>query len=223
MKPFVLFGNDKNQLWHRPMSLTDPPKTRVSLILRLQNRDDGVAWSEFLEIYQPVIFRTARRKGLQDADAFDLTQEVLSRVANAVSTWNPDPQKGTFRAWLGTITRNMVVEFFRKNQKLPQTGDQSAIQHLLNQQSVGPDSNIFDLEYEKAVFQWAAEKIRTRFDDRSWDAFWQTAVLNRAVRDVALELEMTAGAIYIARCRILKCLREAVSKQESSSFQRVER
>ena len=199
------------------MSLSDPPKTRVSLILRLQNRDDAVAWNEFLEIYQPVIFRTARRKGLQDADAFDLTQEVLSRVANAVSAWNPDPKKGTFRAWLGTITRNMVVEFFRKNQRLPQTGDHAAIQHLLNQQAVGPDSKIFEFEYEKAVFQWAAEKIRSRFDESSWNAFWQTAVLDRAVRDVAAELEMTPGAIYIARCRILKCLRETVKKQENAS------
>ena len=75
--------------------MSDQFKTRLSLILRLRHADDAAAWQEFVEIYQPLIFRIVRARGLQEADAFDTTQEVLARVATAINRWDPDPQRGS--------------------------------------------------------------------------------------------------------------------------------
>ena len=71
--------------------MSQPPTTRASLILRLRHPDDAAAWEEFVAIYQPLIFRLAKSRGLQDADAFDVAQEVLARVAGAINRWDPDP------------------------------------------------------------------------------------------------------------------------------------
>ena len=90
--------------------MTPVPETRPRLLLRLRDVRDQQAWSIFLEIYQPLIYRVIRQRRVQDADAREVTQEVLLAVANSIDQWEADRQRGTFRGWLTTITRNLVNE-----------------------------------------------------------------------------------------------------------------
>ncbi len=198
--------------------MTHDPQTRASLILRLQNESDAQAWYEFVEIYQPLIYSLAIRRGLQDADAFDLTQEVLSRVAKSISKWNPDPQLGSFRGWLATITRNMVIQTFRRNQRLPQTSSPKQIQELLHNHPLGADSEDFDLEHERQLFTWAAKQVEQQVEPKSWQAFWRTAVQNQSVEKTAEQLSLSKGAVYIARSRIMGRLRKLIEKADFDSM-----
>lgn len=199
--------------------MSQNPKTRASLILRLKDTDDAAAWQDFTEIYQPLIYSLARRRGLQEADAYDLTQEVLSRVARFIDTWDPDPARGSFRGWLATITRNMVVEFFRKNSRLPKTGNRTEIQELLNNQpGVTNESNEFDLEHDRQVFAWAAGKIKSQFEHATWQAFWLTAVAGQTILETANQLNMTRGAVYVARSRVMSRLKKVVQRSEFDSM-----
>ena len=80
--------------------MTSLPETRASLLLKLRDPGNQTAWAEFLQIYQPLIFRLARRRRVQDADAREVTQEVLVAVAGSISRWEADPLRGSFRGWL---------------------------------------------------------------------------------------------------------------------------
>jgi RNA polymerase sigma factor (sigma-70 family) len=193
--------------------MSQSPKTRASLILRLRRPDDAAAWTEFVEIYQPLIFRLARNKGgLQEADALDLTQEVLARVANAVNRFELDPEQGSFRGWLNRITRNLVVDFLRGKQRQPITGDHSEVQQLLDNAPAGPESSLFDAEQQRQVFAWAADRIQDQFQAATWEAFWLTAVDDWPVEEVGQRLDMTPGAVYIARSRVMARLKQQVNK-----------
>jgi RNA polymerase sigma factor (sigma-70 family) len=192
--------------------MTSSPDTRASLIVRLRCSEDVDAWGEFVDIYQPLIFRVAKKHGLQDADASEVAQEVLTRVAKAIDRWNPDPERGTFRGWLYRITRNLTVEFLRTDKRRPLTQDNSAVDRAIG--NVVADSNgasrEFQIEYERQMFAWAAEQIETTFQSNTWQAFWLTAVKQQSVESVAKKLSMTKGAVYIARSRVMAKLKEQI-------------
>jgi len=203
--------------------VSDRPKTRVSLILRLSQPADAEAWEEFCKIYLPVIFRIAKARGLQDADAHDVSQNVLVRVARSVKNWSPDDKRGSFGAWLGTIARNLLIDFVRSPQNKHQTAGGSEIERLLDKsvdhQHAGEDClSLVDLQLQRQMFIWAAGKVESSVHPSTWSAFWRTAVQNEPVVSVAENLEMTKGAIYVARSRVVARIRQTIDSATASGM-----
>ena len=190
------------------------PETRASLLLRRRNPRDQTAWNAFLQIYQPLIFRLARSRGMQEADAREVTQDVLIAVAGAIGRWETDPDRGSFRGWLSKITRNLVVNFFIRQSRHPRGSGDSDLKRWLDER---PDPNseesaVFDREEERQLFRWAADQVRPEFRDTTWSAFWQTAVEGRDAAAVAMDLGVSVGVVYVSRSRVMKRLREQVQE-----------
>jgi RNA polymerase sigma-70 factor (ECF subfamily) len=190
------------------------PTTRRSLVLRLRNPDDEAAWAEFVALYEPLVYRLARGKGLQDADARDLCQDVFRALTSAIERWDPDPAKGRFRAWLFRIARNLLVNFLVVQRRHPPGTGRTSVHELLEAQ---PEDDAqaqqeFAAEFRRRAFRWAAEQVRPEFTDSTWQAFWKTGVEGRPVAEVAKELGLSPGAVYVARSRVLGRLRERVEQ-----------
>src|ERR1700692_4915726 len=100
--------------------MPDAPATRPSLLLRLRDLQDQQAWAQFVEVYAPLIYGYVRKRGLQDADAADLTQACLRQVAVRVGTLEYDPRCDSFRGWLFTIVRNRLRDFHDHSHRLQQ-------------------------------------------------------------------------------------------------------
>jgi RNA polymerase sigma factor (sigma-70 family) len=194
--------------------MDDPPATRRSLIVKLRDPSDTDAWREFMALYEPLVYRLARRKGLQDADARDLCQEVFQTVAQAVDRWDLDPARGSFRGWLSRIARNLLVNFLtRRPYRLRGSGSTSVQELLEAQPAADPSATaLFEAEYRRRVFRWAADSVRGQFAPATWQAFWRTAVDDRSPGDVAAELGLSVGAVYIARSRVLARLRQRIEQ-----------
>src|SRR6516165_1927846 len=100
--------------------MAEIPSTRASLLVRLRDPRDGEAWRQFVDLYAPLVYGYARKQGLQDADAADLSQEVLRAVAGAVGRLEYDPARGAFRNWLFTVVRRKLSDWRRARKHRPQ-------------------------------------------------------------------------------------------------------
>jgi RNA polymerase sigma-70 factor (ECF subfamily) len=194
--------------------MEEAPVTRASLLLRIRDEHDQVAWQEFLGLYGPVVYRYARKRGLQDADAADLVQDVFRSIAGAIGHWDYDPGRGKFRGWLFTITRNKLFSFLDSRRRRANAAGDSGSQRQLEEQPdpTADGSGEWDREYERELFGRAAEQARGEFSEATWQAFWQTAVEGKNPRDVARGLGTSPGAVYVSKSRVLARLREMVQQ-----------
>jgi RNA polymerase sigma-70 factor (ECF subfamily) len=189
------------------------PDTRATLLARLQNPADAEAWREFVRLYASVVYGFARRRGLQDADAADLMQEVLRSVAAYAGRLDYDPRRGRFRNWLFTVTRNKLYTFLDGQRRRERGGGGPDAQERLEDVPAAEDGDAdWDKEYERQQFAWAAEQVRGEFTAPTWKAFWGTAVDGRGAQDVGRDLGLSPGAVYVAKSRVLARLRAKVQE-----------
>ena len=156
------------------------PETRMSLLARLRGHRDEEAWGQFVAIYEPLVYRLARQRGWQDADARELTQEILLAVANAIGRWDADPTRGSFRGWLFCIARNLMVNFWKRRQRQPIAAGGTAIFEQLAEQPpprvpkrLGLTTNTAGKYFAGRRSRCAANFARrrgTRFGGRAWMA-----------------------------------------------------
>ena len=199
------------------MTLT--PTTRASLLFRLRDWADHEAWVEFVSLYEPVAYRLLRRHGLQDADAREVVQQLLIAVSRSIDRWDPDKDRGTFRAWLRRVTRNMVINWLKARGRSVNAAGGSDMLAMLDMlpADAAPETSEFDQELRRALFQRAAEEVKQEVQPATWQAFWETAVLGTSTADAAKKLKMEVGAVRVAKCRVLARLRAVVNELENKS------
>ena len=187
------------------------PDTRPSILIRLRDHSDREAWRYFEEVYRGVIARAAVRYGIQEADAADLSQDVLLRVSRAIDRYEYESHDARFRTWLGHVIRSAIADHYRaqpRDQGSGLTEIQDQLAELADDE--GQFDALIDQERRGEIFRWAAKRIRGEFAESSWLAFWRTVVEQRPINQVAQELDRSVGAVYTSRSRIMRRLREEV-------------
>jgi RNA polymerase sigma factor (sigma-70 family) len=187
------------------------PTTRASLLVRLRDPRDERAWGQFVDLYAPLIYGYARKQGLQDADAADLSQEILRAVAGTVGGLEYDPARGAFRNWLFTIVRRKLSTWrAAPHHRIRGSGDSETLRVLEQQPAAESMDEEWEAEWEQRLFDWACEQVRRDVSLASWQAFWRTAIDNQPGKQVAADLGLSVAAVYLARSRILARLKERV-------------
>ena len=184
------------------------PETSESLILRLNDAQDAAAWNDFLAIYRPVVIRMARRRGLQRADADDLTQRVFMSVARKVGSWQPCTAEARFRTWLGRIARNAILNELTRGKPDRAVGggrDDALINQVPDRNEL---SSVLLLETHRQSMALAMSAVKPEFSTTTWKMFFQTAIEQRSVKETAEQFGRSSGAVYIARCRVMQRIRE---------------
>ena len=189
------------------------PETRLSLIGKLHDPAAAQAWAEFVRLYQPIVYRVAVKRGLQHADAQDLTQDVFALVGRKVSDFDLQ-HGGSFRGWLLKITRDLVVNKLTRGPREVGSGD-SDLREMINQVPEQEETlSLFKREHQRLVLREASERLRPKISPSIWDAFWLTAVEELSIADAAKKLGKSQGAIRVARCRVLAQLRKEVQADD---------
>ena len=189
------------------------PETRPSLLLRIRDFRDDDAWNQFIELYAPLIYAYLRKRNIQDADAGDLTQDVLSSVTSAANEFTYDPKARFIQRLVADCDTKQDAEFPVSRKETPgRVVETAGVQRAIEEKTAEEDDRTqWDLEYERRLFEWAAEKCRSEFQDTTWQAFWMTAVENQTAASVASTAEtlnVTVGAVYVAKSRVTARLRQ---------------
>ena len=192
--------------------MSDFPETNHSLIARVQDLGDGASWTEFLGIYQPVVYRMARRRHLQEADAHDVVQQVFLSISRSIERWEAGDGQPPFRAWLTTIARNAITKALARRPRDQATGTTSAADILENEPAVEATASEILAEARQEIIRWATEQIRSEFSEEIWQIFQQTAIHGVPIADVAKSSGRSTGSIYVARFRIIARLKEKIQE-----------
>jgi RNA polymerase sigma-70 factor (ECF subfamily) len=187
------------------------------LLANIQSLENREAWVEFVQIYRPVIYRMARRRGMQDADAQDLSQDVLVRVSKAIPRW--EPQAGIrFRHWLRKVASNAIVSAVTKSKPHGMVDGSAADQILADTPEVSATISELDDECFRERYLRAATIVKIDVSPDTWAAFEQTVVQGRTCEEVAESLGKSLGTIYAARSRILKRLQTEVQRLQGDTL-----
>jgi RNA polymerase sigma-70 factor (ECF subfamily) len=199
-----------------PGSGREPPSSHAtsrSLLERVK-ADEAEAWERLVALYAPLVFHWCRRWELREPDVADILQEVFQAVVTHVAGFRKEREGDTFRGWLRRITRNKVLDHLRRLGREPPGVGGSEAQNRLAQLPFpkSRDDSDSDVPAERGLVLRALELIREDFEERTWQAFWRTAVEGQSPRDVAQALSMSAGAVRVAKCRVLHRLRQELGE-----------
>ncbi len=195
--------------------MTEFPDTKSQLLQNIQSFEHREAWEEFVAIYRPVIYRMARRRGMQDFDAQDLAQVVLVRVANAIDRWEALPGV-RFRHWLRKVATNAILSAIaRAPQDRPIGG--SEMLPLVDQPVSEELSRELDLETQREQFLRAASVVQRDVNAETWLAFQLTVIDGLDCSQAAIQMNRSIGTIYAARSRVLKRLQAEIKRSEGSN------
>lgn len=188
------------------------PETRPSLLIRIRDPQDRLAWQEFETLYRDVVLRMAMRHGMQLADAEDLAQGVLWAIAKSISGFDVDSANAKFRTWLKTIARRAIINAVTRGPKDRAFGGDDAADLLEQQPAENEETQTLRLEYRREIFQVAAQQVQSQFDPATWQAFWRSTVQGEPPANVATDLGRSVGSVYTARSRVIAKLRQCVSE-----------
>lgn len=176
---------------------TTPP----SLLERLRRADRPEAWVEFVEMYTPLLYRWARGVGLQDADAADLLQDVFTSMLRTLPTFQYRADLG-FRGYLRTVLLNA----WRKRRRPPSQSLECA-----SEPTISEPPDVDEAEYRRHLLSQALRRLTPEFEPVTWQAWQQFAVEGKPACQVAEQLDVTVNAVYLAKSRVLRRLREELA------------
>jgi RNA polymerase sigma-70 factor (ECF subfamily) len=181
-----------------------------SLLEGVRTRDDA-AWGRLVHLYSPLVYKWCRQKGLRAEDAENVGQEIFLAVDRGLAKFSRNGDGHTFRGWLRRITQNKIVDFFRRGAKQPEgRGGAEAQQRLVNLASkTQSEEDDTDLAEETTIlYRRVVEWVRSEFEETTWQAFHRVVVEGQAPADVAADLQISKNAVYLAKSRILRRVRE---------------
>lgn len=178
--------------------------TRVSLLVRIRNPHDSQAWTEFHNVYAPIIYGYAKARGLQHNDAQEVQSACYESIIKQIPSFEYDREQGGFKAWLRTIVNRRVVDLLRRRKEVAADVDQLAT--LPGNEETAEE--IWEQHWKNQLLRHCFLLARSRVSHKQYDAFRLLVEENAAVSEVENLTGMNANQIYKAKARVLAVIRE---------------
>lgn len=185
-------------------------ETRLSLLDRVRNPDDVVAWSEFVELYRPLLLAYVRKRGVSEHDALDVVQDVFTRLVPALRRFRLDHQRGRFRTWLWQVAHSALTDWQRHGLVRARAEHEWLEQH--DPAVAGHGDEDWDELYRRRILEVVLERVRAAANATSWACFEGRVLLDRPAAEIASELGVSVNLVYVNASRLLNRVREACAE-----------
>ncbi|MDB5309216.1 MAG: rpoE 1 [Gemmataceae bacterium] len=180
-------------------------KTSSSLLSRLRDPNDQESWAEFVALYEPLLVRYVRKKGLGEHDAQDVVQGIFVALLRKLPMFQLDRDRGQFRTWLWQVTHNAVVDWARSRKRAQKA--EGRVRETWQETGTQPDQD-WDAEVRKRVLEFALQKVRGQTNPPTWVCFEEHLLKGRPGAEVGAELGVPANTVYVYALRVMKKVRE---------------
>jgi RNA polymerase sigma factor (sigma-70 family) len=202
---------------HLDYSIADAVSSITTGLVNRARERDADAWAVLVRTYTRLVYFWCRSKLPQPADAENVAQDVFLAVSNGIDKFQGNSD--AFRGWIRTITTRQIANYWRKNENEPEVPGGSDLHDRIDQIPSANEpsgSSMFTNEQieedTRVLYSALVESVRDSVTQQTWDAFSQYVLDRRDPRDVATDLGMSPGAVYTAKSRVLKHLRQELSK-----------
>jgi len=193
------------------------PTTCPTLLARLRHDPSNeAAWDEFIEQYGRHIYRWCKQWGLQDADAEDVTQEILLKLARKLRDFRYDPNY-RFRGWLKTVAHHAWRDFVDSQRRARTTADDHTWERLQSVEAREDLIQRLEQAFDHELLEAAKVQVRLRVAPHTWEAFRQVAIDGLPAADVAANVRMQVAMVYVAKSKVQKMLQEEIRKLETDA------
>jgi len=193
------------------------PTTSPTLLARLRHDElNDAAWDEFIDHYGRHIYRWCRQWGLQNADAEDVTQDILLKLARKLRDFAYDP-KSSFRGWLKTIAHHAWRDFVDSHRRGRPAADEHAWEQLESLEAREDLIQRLEAAFDYELLEAAKVQVRLRVAPHTWEAFCQTAIEGLPVAKVAANVQMQVAMVYVAKSKVQRMLQEEIRKLETDT------
>jgi RNA polymerase sigma factor (sigma-70 family) len=207
-----------------PEAIEDLVPTRQSLLSRLKDLDDDESWREFFQTYWKLIYATARRAGLTDAQAQDVVQETIISVCKHLPGYRYDPARGSFKNWMLAITRWRIIDRLRSGRsedrvfaKRDGSGASTEMIESIPDTTLPAVDEVWDEEWERNLFQAAVQRVKATVSPRQYQIFDLIVLKQWPSKKVCQALGVNAAQVYVAKHRITALIKKAVKVLEAKS------
>jgi RNA polymerase sigma-70 factor (ECF subfamily) len=189
-------------------------ETRASLLIRVRDPQDAESWNEFYALYQPFLYRIARRQGLSEIDSEEVVAEVFAKIQSAIREFEYGKSPGRFRGWLKTVTIRTLQDRFRKLGRRKEI----SLEAVEYEQGISDDLDAqWEKEYRQRILEFAQSWVRQRSQETTWACFQQHVLEGRPAAEVGEALGLKANAVYVNASRVLKKVREKCLEYEEDT------
>ena len=181
-------------------------ETHSTLIERVRDPDDSVSWREFVELYEPLLIRFVLSHGTPMPAAEDIVQEIFASLLRVLPAFELDRSRGKFRSWLWNVSRNVVVDWARRNRRR-QNAEHEWTERLAELQDNEDSRTIWYTAHKRRVLAFVLKRVRESTAPRTWACFEEHLQKGQRAALVAEKLELTANSVYVNASRVLKRVR----------------
>ncbi len=197
--------------------------TRRTLLDRLKDWNDQPSWKEFFDTYWKLIYHTAVKAGLSDAEAQDVVQETVIGVCRKMPDFTYRSETGSFKSWLLQLTHWRITDQLRRRYKggemaarrRPETSLDTATVERVADPRLSELEVLWDAEWTSNLMDAAISKVKRQVNSREYQLFDLRVLKKWPVRKITRLLGVRAGRVYLAKCRVSALVRKEVKRLQA--------